>query len=317
MKEEIEYIRKCPDCNIELKTKNIYHFKKCKKENKKCLSCSLKGRKFTEEHKKNLSKNHADVNGENNPFFKKNHTDETKKKIREKNLGIDRFSEDQKEKIRIKYRGEGNPFYGKKHSEETKNYLRSLEKTEEHRKKLSEAGKGKVHSQESKNKISKVHKGKKKSLQHRINLSITNKKNPNVKHLMGPKSDETKRKMRLSTIRRLQEKFPDKNIFSNIGDGEYEYFKKLEEINKWNGNFYFKNKKSNDDVIKNLGYFVDYYEPNLNIVVEYDETYHYNKNWELREKDVKRQNEIIKYLNCKFYRYNAPLDKFYEVFYEE
>jgi len=36
---------------------------------------------FTEEHKRNISINHHNVSGENNPFYGKKHSEETKKKI--------------------------------------------------------------------------------------------------------------------------------------------------------------------------------------------------------------------------------------------
>lgn len=37
---------------------------------------------FSEEHKANISKSHADVSGEKNPFFGKTHSEETKQKLR-------------------------------------------------------------------------------------------------------------------------------------------------------------------------------------------------------------------------------------------
>lgn len=52
--------------------------------------------------------------------------------------------------------------------------------------------------------------------------------------------------------------------------------------------------------IKELGYFLDYYEPSINLVIEYDEDHH-----ELPKnliKDLKRQKEIENYLNCNFIR---------------
>jgi group I intron endonuclease len=45
------------------------------------MSQKLKGRKISEEAKINISKNHADVSGENNPMWGKTHTDESKDKI--------------------------------------------------------------------------------------------------------------------------------------------------------------------------------------------------------------------------------------------
>lgn len=50
-------------------------------------------------------------NKENHPFYKKKHTEETKKMISDAHKG--------------KYSGEGNPMYNKHHSEETKRKIRS------------------------------------------------------------------------------------------------------------------------------------------------------------------------------------------------
>ena len=87
---------------------------------------------------------------------------------------------------------------------------------------------------------------------------------------------------------------------------ETSYFSRLELDKKWDGIYYGKN--NNQYFIKNLGYFVDYYEPNLNIVVEYDEPRHYPYG-KLKEKDIRRMNEIKNHLNCSFYRYNEKIDK--------
>jgi predicted DNA binding CopG/RHH family protein len=54
--------------------------------------------------------------------------------------------------------------------------------------------------------------------------------------------------------------------------------------------------------IKELGYWVDGYDKNKNVVIEIDENAHFDENGELSEKDVKRQQEIEKFLKCKFIR---------------
>lgn len=49
-----------------------------------------------------------------------------------------------------------------------------------------------------------------------------------------------------------------------------------------------------------LGYSLDYYEPNLNLVIEWDERQHFS-NGELVEEDIERQNNILT-TGCLFYR---------------
>lgn len=90
------------------------------------------GRKFTEESKKKISENHADVSGENNPMygkkgelspnFGKQHKEETKEKIR---LAIGDRS------------GHNNPMHGRRHAPET---LEKMRKRWEERK----SNKGKI-----------------------------------------------------------------------------------------------------------------------------------------------------------------------------
>jgi len=50
-----------------------------------------------------------------------------------------------------------------------------------------------------------------------------------------------------------------------------------------------------------LGYYVDGYDKDKNVVIEYDEKYHFSFG-KLRDKDIKRMNEIVEYLKCKFIR---------------
>ena len=79
----------------------------------------------------------------------------------------------------------------------------SYERTDEHRKKLSNALKGRVVSDETKAKLSKSLKGKKLSEEHKIKLSESN-----AKYMLGKHhSEETKEKM--SKIKK--EKYSGKN----------------------------------------------------------------------------------------------------------
>jgi group I intron endonuclease len=75
--------------------------------------CSI-GKNFSEKHKKNISKNHADVSGENNPMYGKTHNESTKKKIKEKQqewMENGGYTEEQIEKMKIRSSGRNNPNY--------------------------------------------------------------------------------------------------------------------------------------------------------------------------------------------------------------
>lgn len=74
-------------------------------------------------------------------------------------------------------------------------------------------------------------------------------------------------------------------------------FEQINDTFKWNGQHA---ENGGEFYIKELGYWVDYYEPNLNLVIEYDEKHHKNQKKNLH--DINRQEKIIKHLNCKFYR---------------
>jgi hypothetical protein len=52
------------------------------------------------------------------------------------------------------------------------------------------------------------------------------------------------------------------------------------------------------------GYFVDGYDKEKNVVIEYDEKHHFQPNGQLKHKDHVRQQNIINELQCKFIRIN-------------
>jgi hypothetical protein len=56
--------------------------------------------------------------------------------------------------------------------------------------------------------------------------------------------------------------------------------------------------------ITELGYWVDGYDKENNIVYEFDEPRHFNKDGALNERDVVRQKNIEDYLHCTFIRLN-------------
>jgi hypothetical protein len=111
-------------------------------------------------------------------------------------------------------------------------------------------------------------------------------------------SDDTKRKMREIHFRK---KMASGGIYAAKHNPiACEFFDCLNEWNGWNG----RHAKNGGEVV--IGnYFLDYYEPTVNLVVEWDEPPHYYVNGSLKPKDVFRMNFIKNKLGCEFYRVNS------------
>jgi hypothetical protein len=60
----------------------------------------------------------------------------------------------------------------------------------------------------------------------------------------------------------------------------------------------------NGGEVQVCGYFVDGYDKEKNVVIEYDEKHHFNKTGQLKRRDCIRQQNIIDTLQCKFIRIN-------------
>lgn len=110
-------------------------------------------------------------------------------------------------------------------------------------------------------------------------------------------SDETKRKLRVLTIEQHR-----KNgiSFPSVDTGANEYF---DNMNLYNG---FHIQHPNIE-IKDLGYFVDGYDPILHAVFEYDTKSHNSGRY--KKKDLERQQEIIRY----YENAGTPLNAFYRI----
>jgi hypothetical protein len=54
--------------------------------------------------------------------------------------------------------------------------------------------------------------------------------------------------------------------------------------------------------VEKLGYYLDGYDKEKNVVIEIDEKHHFNKDGSLKNKDIIRQKEIEKLLGCNFIR---------------
>ncbi len=135
------------------------------------------GQDMDEEIKKKIS---MAMRGENNPFYGKRHTVESKAKISQNRRGI-YPSDETLAKLRIANSGESNGFYGKKHSEKT-------------RFKLSELAKKRKATKETCLAISEGHKGVKNSFYGKHHTQISNERN-RIAHIGKEASSETKKKM--------------------------------------------------------------------------------------------------------------------------
>lgn len=264
--------RICPNCQRKL----IYT---CKgsldlaiKQNRWCNNCCKTGKKKHKTIKSKFKRNCPSYNKE--MFYS---TFKSLKRAILRNLPC----------LSCLRKGENNVMYGKKHTPEVVEILR------------------------------KINLGRHPSKKTRKKMSMSNAWRGI--HRYGSDSpfygkrhtDDWKRHMRVLMCKRLLKLRGDnKNAWiNNIGKKENRYFSKLEKDKGWNGIYHKKSGKQ--FLIKDLGYFVDYYEPKLNIVVEYDEPRHYRFGV-LKDKDIKRMNEIKNHLGCQFWRYNEYEKKLVE-----
>ena len=108
------------------------------------------------------------------------------------------------------------------------------------------------------------------------------------------KTEKWREKMRKSALKRAK-----KQGHVSFNPKACEYFDRLNKEKEWN-----LQHAKNGGEIECVGYSLDAYDEKRNIVVEYDEPHHYTIYGNLKSKDKKRQNRIIKSLSCTFFRFN-------------
>ena len=94
--------------------------------------------------------------------------------------------------------------------------------------------------------------------------------------------------------------------YCNYNEMACGFFDKLNEVKNWKG---IHALNGGEYVVKELGYFLDYYEPEKNVVIEWDESYHRKK--KQMEKDEQKERLVRKLFGCRFYRvkqYNMGFD---------
>lgn len=115
---------------------------------------------------------------------------------------------------------------------------------------------------------------------------ITGNNNPNYGKKRSP---EIVKKMRLKRLKEISEKkFDGDQVIPSYNLNACKFFEKFDQSNGTIG-MYATN--GGEYHIKELGYFPDYFNPNLRLIMEWDEENHY-KNDQLKKKDIRRQKEI-------------------------
>jgi very-short-patch-repair endonuclease len=213
----------------------------------------------------------------------KHHSEITKEKCRLSSTGRKfskhTLSEETKQKLRV-------ISSGRKHTEESKQKMRKP-KSEQAKQNMSLARKGQPNgllgkkrppfSEEWRRKIGLAVKGRKVSDETRKKLRLI--------HLGKKFSDATKQKIRIANIN-YRVKMGKFNNF--IGKNETELLDRQEQIDGC--------KIIRQHYIKHLGYIVDGYCEETNTIYEVYEKYHLRQ----VEHDIKRQQLIQEYMNCLF-----------------
>lgn len=299
--EKIVY---CDECNADTVIKNVLPLIK-KDKVYLCLSCRNKGERnsmFGKKHKpETIDKFKNSRSGINNPFYGKKHSDETKVRVSNKNKG--------------RLVGEKNPMYNtnvydilvNKHGEETAKQIWT-EKYQKHS--LDMLGEKNPMYNTKVFDIWVEKYGLEEAVKLRENwvnnisetLSQYYKDNPDEcikisERLTGRVfSDEHRKNLRLSTINYIKRKLellgddlpkPAFNIEACYLFDKYSDKYNCTIEHALNGGEYY---------ISELGYWVDGYDRQNNVVYEYYEKYHkYRENY-----DLNREREITEHLNCKF-----------------
>lgn len=121
-------------------------------------------------------------------------------------------------------------------------------------------------------------------------------------------SKDAKQKMRIATCEYLKK--------NNATPCRYnrDSIPILESIAKEHG-WNIQHAENGGEFYTGIGFWLDAYDKELNIALEYDERKHYIdvENNILREKDLERQRLIIEHLHCEYWRYNATTGVLWKV----
>lgn len=116
-------------------------------------------------------------------------------------------------------------------------------------------------------------------------------------------SAEMRKKHRLGMIKYILLKNGGVRPMVNLKACKY-----IDSYSKIHGYNFIHALNGGEFYIKELGYWVDGYDIEKNVVFEYDEKHHFTATGELKSKDVTRMDEIKNHLKCKLIRYNEKIN---------
>lgn len=198
--------------------------------------------------------------------------------------------------------GKNNPFYGKKHTDQSKSII-------------GKKSKGRKFSQESRDKRSDKLKGRLTwSSMHPEEMSkkMQGNKGRTGQHTPEEVKKKTSNSVKLAHQRpEVKKKYADalektKYLGQKCDIGQPEF------IAKWN-TLGFNFEINYQIRIENEIFYLDGYDKQKNVVLEYDSKYHKKQ----KQKDLIRQNKVINFLNPKaFWRYDTVEKKLRNVLQE-
>lgn len=237
-----------------------------------------------------------------NPNFRDNHR---KGKTYEELFGVEK-SNQMKEKKKNSFSGKDNPNFGKVSHRKGKTMIDEYgeKKALEISEKISESGIGRIPYSKGKTFEEIFGEEKAKELK-RINSERqkenTQRCGKTYEEYYGiEKAKRIKRNQRISTIRRIMKNISNGGqIQPRYNPSGCNYFNKLMEQTN---TFIHHAENGGEYNIEELGYWVDGYDKENNIVYEFDEKRHFNSDGTLKDKDIQRQKEITNLLKCEFIR---------------
>ena len=249
-----------------------------KRDSKTCKKCSIGVKKYYKTHRSKLKGIH--------------HSEERRKKS---SKAIQKYYKTHKSKLIGIHRSKK---YKKKISKAIQKYWKT------HKYPMI----GKHQPKSVCNKISKTQIGRKRSKKECNNVKKGMKRyyKTHKSKLIGTHfSKERKRKARLRVIKRMK---LNGNQFASFNKKACEIFKAFDEALNTKGQY-----GGGEYYIAKLGYWLDYINFELKLIMEFDESYHYN-NGKLKNKDIERQKEIqelfpdfafrrIKDISCKYIKF--------------